>query len=228
MRFSDAIKGLNIFERLLWFFSILTIIISATLLGGNDPLSVCGALIGVTALIFVAKGHILGQILTLIFSIFYGIVSYRFNYFGEMITYMLMTAPMSVVAIVTWSRHPYKESSEVEVAKLSVKKISSMIILTIIVTSLFYFILRFLGNANLGVSTISLTTSFLAVFLTACRSPYYAIAYAANDIVLIILWISASISDIKYISMVACFCVFLINDIYGFINWKRMRSRQNS
>ena len=70
MRFSDAIKGLNIFERLLWFFSILTIIISATLLGGNDPLSVCGSLIGVTALIFVAKGHILGQILTLIFSIF--------------------------------------------------------------------------------------------------------------------------------------------------------------
>ena len=58
------------------------------------------------------------------------------------------------------------------------------------------------------------------------RSPYYAIAYAGNDIVLIVLWVLASIQDISYLPMVLCFVMFFANDIYGFINWKRMRKRQ--
>jgi hypothetical protein len=52
------------------------------------------------------------------------------------------------------------------------------------------------------------------------------LAYALNDIVLIVLWILASIYDMKYISVVVCFVVFLVNDIYGFISWKKMEIRQ--
>ncbi len=68
--------------------------------------------------------------------------------------------------------------------------------------------------------------SLLAVYLTFRRSPYFALAYAANDIVLIVLWVLASMSDMKYISVVICFMAFLVNDIYGFISWQRMKYRQ--
>ena len=70
------------------------------------------------------------------------------------------------------------------------------------------------------------TTSFLAVYLTFRRSPYFALAYAMNDVVLIVLWILASITDISYLSVVICFVVFFVNDMYGFISWKRMEKRQ--
>lgn len=80
---------------------------------------------------------------------------------------------------------------------------------------------------NLIPSTISVTTSFVAVYLTFRRSPYFALSYASNDIVLIILWILASIYDVKYISVVVCFAAFLVNDIYGFVNWRKMKKRQN-
>lgn len=75
-------------------------------------------------------------------------------------------------------------------------------------------------------STISVTTSFLAVYLTFRRSPYFALAYAANDIVLIILWILASLYDIRYVSVVVCFIAFFANDIYGFVSWRKMKTRQ--
>ena len=65
-----------------------------------------------------------------------------------------------------------------------------------------------------------------AVYLTFRRSPYFALAYAANDIVLIVLWILASISDIRYVSVVVCFVAFLFNDVYSFIRWQRMKKRQ--
>lgn len=100
------------------------------------------------------------------------------------------------------------------------------ILLTIVVTGVFYFILKEFHTANLVPSTISVTTSFLAVYLTYRRSEYFALAYAANDIVLIILWGLASMDDSSYLSVLLCFVVFFVNDIYGFINWSRMKKRQ--
>lgn len=101
-----------------------------------------------------------------------------------------------------------------------------MWVATVIVTVIFYFILKYFGTASIIMSTFSVTTSFLAVYLTFRRSPYFALAYAANDIVLIVLWIIASLYDIRYISVVVCFTAFLFNDIYGFISWQKMKKRQ--
>ena len=95
-----------------------------------------------------------------------------------------------------------------------------------VVTFLFYLILKCFNTANIIPSTISVTTSFLAVYLTFRRSPYFALAYAANDIVLIILWILASLYDIRYVSVVVCFIAFFANDIYGFVSWRKMKTRQ--
>ena len=88
----------------------------------------------------------------------------------------------------------------------------------------FYFVLDYFDTANMLPSTVSIATSFLAVYLTARRSPYFALAYALNDIVLIILWVLACFEDISYMSTVICFAAFLLNDLYGFFNWKRCKS----
>ena len=94
------------------------------------------------------------------------------------------------------------------------------------ITAAFWFILEAFHTANLVPSTVSVTTSFLAVYLTFRRSPYFALAYAANDVVLIVLWILATLEDFSYLSVVICFVMFLANDIYGFVNWTRMRRKQ--
>ena len=109
---------------------------------------------------------------------------------------------------------------------ISKKEHAFMWVITLIVTLVFYFILAYFSTANIVPSTLSVTTSFVAVYLTFKRSPYFAIAYALNDIVLIILWTLASFSDIKYLSVVFCFVAFLFNDVYGFISWQRMKARQ--
>ena len=102
-----------------------------------------------------------------------------------------------------------------------------MLFLTIVVTVVFYFILKHFDTANIIPSTISVTTSFMAVYLTFRRCPTFALAYAANDIVLIVLWILASCMDMRNISVVVCFIAFLLNDVYGYISWQRMKKRQS-
>ena len=192
-------------------------------------MTLAASIIGVTSLIFNAKGNPAGQLLMVVFSILYGIISFMFSYYGEMITYLGMTMPMAVFALVSWLRNPYKgKKSEVKVNSVGKKELVFMWIITAIVTVLFYFILKHFNTANIIPSTLSVTTSFVAVYLTFRRSPYFALAYAANDIVLIVLWVLASITDIRYISVVVCFLAFLINDIYGYVSWHKMKIRQSN
>ncbi len=214
-------------EKFLWFISIFFIISSFLIFDRVNYMTLTASLIGVTALIFCAKGNPIGQVLMIIFSAFYGIISYSFRYYGEMMTYIGMSGPMALVSLITWLKNPYEENkSEVKVNTLKSKDIVYMLIFTTIVTIVFYYILKFFNTANLKISTFSITTSFSAVYLTAKRSEYFALAYAINDIVLIGMWIMATLSDISYLSVIICFIVFLVNDIYSFINWKKMKKRQ--
>lgn len=216
-------------ERVLWLSSISLIIISFLLFDRENYLTLAASLIGVTSLIFNAKGNPFGQVLMIIFSILYGIISFSFEYYGEMITYLGMTMPMSVFALISWLKNPYKgNKAEVRVNSVSKKEIVFICVITAIVTVIFYFILKYFNTANLIPGTLSVTTSFIAVYLTFRRSPYFALAYASNDIVLIVLWVLASISDIRYISVVVCFAAFLVNDIYGYISWHKMKLRQQT
>ena len=214
-------------ELALWFGSMMLIITAFVIFDRKEYLTLAASITGVTSLIFSAKGNPFGQFLMIIFSLLYGIISYSFRYFGEMITYLGMTGPMALFSLISWLRNPYKgNKAQVRVNRVRLPEYIFMALLSTAVTVLFYHILRAFSTANLIPSTLSVTTSFIAVYLTFRRSPYYALAYAANDALLIYLWLLASISDSSYISVLVCFAVFLVNDLYGLVCWRRMEKIQ--
>lgn len=215
-------------EWAIWIGSSLVVTVSNLLSGSMDLLTFVATLVGVTSLILAAKGNVWAQILMVVFSILYGIISWRFRYWGEMITYLGMTMPMAIWSTITWIKNPSKENgNEVAIQKLTRKHIVLLFFFCLVVTGGFYFILRLLNTPNILFSTISITTSFLAASLTMLRSSYYALAYAANDIILIILWILASKENPVYISVVVNFVIFFLNDMYGFVSWKNREREQN-
>ncbi len=215
------------FEKLLWLFSFAAVVCSFLMFDRENWINLIASVLGATFLIFLAKGNPIGQFLTIVFSILYAIISYSYAYYGEMITYLGMTAPMALLALIAWLRHPFQgNKAEVEVNSISKKETVFMFALTAVVTVVFYFILSALGNANIIPSTISVTTSFLASYLTFRRNRYYALAYAANDLVLIVLWTLATMTDTHYVPVLVNFIVFAFNDLYGFINWTRMKKKQ--
>lgn len=223
------IGGFTAFEKALWISSVILITASFIIFDRSGYLTLTASLVGVTSLILNVKGNPAGQALMIIFSILYGIISLSFSYYGEMITYLGMTGPMAVLALISWLRNPYGNNrSEVKVNRLKAFEVVFMCILTIAVTAVFYFVLLYFDTANMIPSTISVTTSFLAVYLTFRRSAFFPLAYAANDIVLIVLWILATKENIGYLSVVICFVVFFVNDFYGFISWSKMKRRQES
>ena len=214
-------------EWTLWGGSVCLIVLAFLLFDRVNYLTLAASLIGVTSLLYNAKGNPIGQSLMVVFSGLYGIISYRFAYYGEMLTYVGMTGPMALFALISWLRNPYG-GNRAEVAVDRLRKFEYVLLpfLTVLVTIGFYFILKFFHTANLLPSTLSVTTSFVAVYLTFRRNPFFALAYAANDVILIILWLLAARTDISYLSVVICFVTFLVNDLYGFVCWQKMRRRQ--
>ncbi len=228
MKIHNPFADLTKFEWGLWLFSFTAVLLSFFLTEDGSLLNTLASLIGVTALILLAKGAWQGQVLVIVFAVFYGIISFYFRYYGEMITYLCLTLPLAAMSLVSWLRHPYRNTGEVAVSRLTKKHLAVMLLLTVAITSAFYFLLQALDTANLTVSTLSIATSLVAAFLTFCRSPYFALGYAFNDVVLIVLWVLATIEDLSYLPMVVCFSMFLLNDAYGFISWKRMQRRQEA
>lgn len=221
----NPFRSLTKFEWCLWTGSVVAVT-AAFLIYSTDYLTLIASVIGVTALIFVSKGMVFGQILCVIFAVFYGIVSYFFRYYGEVITYLCMSGPIALMSVISWIKHPFEKSEEVEVNRMTKKQIMIMVILTAGVTGIFYFILKWFGNENLILSTFSIATSFAAAYMTFMRSAYYGVGYAINDVVLVGLWGYATMKNISYMPMMVCFGMFFMNDIYGFVNWQRMKKRQ--
>ena len=187
-----------------WLGSLAVVAVSNFLGGDVDPLTLIAALTGVTALMLAAKGQVFAQYLMIVFCLLYGAISCRFRYWGEMLTYLGMSLPMAVWSAVTWRRNTAHEAgSAVAIRRLTGRD------------------LALLDTPNLGFSILSVATSFLAAALTMLRSSYYGLGYAANDIVLVVLWVLASCEDPAYIPVAVNFGIFLFHDFYGFLSWKK-------
>ena len=227
MKIKEFLNYFTLVEKLIWSISVFLIVSSFLIFGEGSVLTLVASLIGVTALIFLAKGNATGHILMIVFCLFYGTISFTFRYYGEMMTYLGMSLPMCLSALISWVRHPYQKN-QVEIHRVRRKEVLGALILTACVTFVFYYILLWTKTANLIPSTVSIATSFFAASMMFCRSPYFSLAYAANDVILIVLWVLASLQDVSYLSVVVCFVAFLMNDIYAFISWRRMERAQRA
>ena len=222
------LKYFSIFEWILWLGSIITVVIFFIVLKNPEWLYLVTTITGITSLIFLSKGNLVGLILSTIFSVFYVIVAINYRYYSEIITYSFMTLPITILSLIQWIKNPFKgNKSEVQVARLEKETYVNIVVAGAAISIIFYFVLTWLNTPNLIFSTISIFTSFVASYLSLKRSPFYALAYAANDIVLIVLWALATVKDLSYLAIVICFASFFANDIYGFFNWNRMLKRQS-
>ena len=225
MNIIKSASDLTKIQKTIWLTSILLISASFILAGSSDYLTLAASLVGATALIFVGKGDAVGQFLTIVFALLYAVISFQCRYYGEMITYVGMTLPSAAVAMINWLKNRYSER-EVKVAHVNKTCWLILSISAAAVTVVMGKVLEYFGTANLLFSTLSVTTSYFASMLTILRSPYYAVAYSLNDVILIVLWVLATMENLSYLPMIACFMVFLVNDLYGFMNWQRMKQRQ--
>ena len=121
-------------ELALWAGSVAAVLAAFLMFDRSSWITLLASLIGVTSLIFAAKGHPAAQAMAIVFALLYGAISWGFAYYGEMITYLGMSMPMAVFSLVSWLRHPSDKKDEVKVNHLKAPEFVFMAFLTIAVT----------------------------------------------------------------------------------------------
>lgn len=206
----------------------LIVIISIFIFFEKNLLSFICSFVGCFAIFFLAKGFFFAPCFNVIYDILYIILSYTQNYFGEAIIYLVMTLPIDFYSVFSWRKNKNGDSEIIKINKLSKKEWGFFWVGTIILTIGFYFILKFLNTSELIISTISFVTSAMAGYFLIRRSNFYSLAYALNDLVLIILWLMSVIKiSPSYLPTVINFCCSFIIDTYGFINLQIEVKKQN-
>lgn len=226
--FEKVFKYFTKREWLIWIGSIL--IISIFFFANKDKnwIVYIASLIGASALIFTAKANPVSNLLFVAFSILYAYNSYITSYFGEVFNFLCINMVLAIISYISWIKNLNKSNkSETTINNLSKKNIVLSLIISIFVTFVMFFVLKYLGTSNLIISTLSVGTNFFASTLMIQRCSYFSIVYAFNDIIVIILWSIASMEDISNLPNIIYFIITFINDIYIFFNWKKIKEKQN-
>ncbi len=223
------LKNWNWFEIVFLALSLIGLSLCFAFTPDRNWFSYVVSLVGVVSVMTVAKGLVFAPFINIAYNIIYSIISVLQHYYGEAIIYIGLMIPIAVASIVSWLRNKNKENtSTVQVNKIKGIEYLYLFIGAICATVAFYFLLRALNTSELIISTLSLITSVVASYLILRRCSYYALAFVANDIILIVLWTMVVInSGIAFLPTALSFGIFLINDIYGFIHWKIQERKQN-
>lgn len=220
----------NLFEILLLTVSLTATMVVFCLGKEKNPFSLCSSLFGIVCVIFTAKGNPVAQYLSILFAIFYSVVAYQSRYYGEMLIYLFLMIPIHLACIVSWVRGRLDpDSAEVRINALCAKEYLLLAVGDVLVTFAFYFLLRALHTEELVVSTVSLVSSVSAAYLMLRRSEYYAVCFIVNDLILLVLWgLQIFRNGTAALPTFLTFVVFLINDAYGFIAWRKRKREQNA
>lgn len=203
----------------------LALIITMSICFKASWISAVTGIFGLSCVIFAAKGKVIGIFFTWVMIVFYCILSFQNKYYGEVFINICMMFPMTIIQLVAWLKNLGKDYV-VKVNSITKKEIIIVCCVAVVAFVAFYFILRALGTSQLIFSTISIVTSILATYFQSRRSKYGFLAFLANDLVLCVLWLLATLEDIKNISMLVAVILYVICDVYGFISWGVMQKRQ--
>ncbi len=211
--------------ELIFYIAGLALIITMSICFGASWMSAVTGIFGLSCVLFAAKGKIIGIFFTWVMIVFYSILSYKNKYYGEVFINLCMMFPMTIIQLISWLKNLGKDYV-VKVNSITKKEIIIVCSAAALAFVAFYFILRALNTSQLIFSTISIVTSVLATYFQSRRSKYGFLAFLVNDAVLCVLWLFATLEDIKNVAMLTAVALYVVSDIYGFISWGILQKRQ--
>lgn len=180
--------------------------------------------------VLLAKGKVWGHMIGVIATLLYIVVSIQVAYYGEVLLSAVITIPMSIWAFVEWFKNKRIDKAQGEVVVVKAVSIKELLILLISQVALFpalYFLLKVFNTEFLAVSTLSVSANIIATWLLIRRSDFNWFVWVANSLITLSLWLYLTIvKDLSYITLAIMALFLFVNNIYGFVNWQRLKRSQ--
>lgn len=186
---------------------------------------------GMLCVVLVAKGKISNYYFGIVQTATYAYIAYGYGLYGEAMLNGLFYFPVQFIGIYLWSKNKTKhgvKGEDVSVKSLTKSGWVTTMVTIMIFTIAYGFFLKYLGGNNVWTDSATNVLSVTAQILMLKRFAEQWLLWIAVNVLSIFLWLSALISQGgNDFSMLVMWSAFLVNSIYGYINWRKLYRKQS-
>lgn len=228
------LKNWTLFEKV-WMITATAIILGLSLLWKDTTIGFIASISGIWCVILVAKGKLSSYFFGVINAITYGYVAHSYGLIGEAQLNWYFYLPLQVVGFVLWYYNSkqseklgieFKNGQEIQAKKLSFKK--WLILIPSVLASYFgySYYLNDIGSNFAGLDALAVVLSVFAQILMMLRYTEQWLLWIVINVITVALWFFVLLTHGgNDWSMLALWIAFLVNSVYGYINWNKI-SRQ--
>jgi nicotinamide mononucleotide transporter len=199
----------------------------------DSLLGLISSITGMLCVVLVAKGKISNYYFGIIQTSTYAYIAYTYGLYGEAMLNGLFYFPVQFIGIYMWRKSRLKETESVKGEDIPVQRLSNngwLKLLAIVAISIvaYGFFLKYLGGNSVWIDSATNVLSIAAQILMLKRFAEQWALWISVNVLSIILWFGALVSTGgNDISMLVMWSAFLVNSIYGYINWTKMSKKQD-
>lgn len=214
------IKSFKKNELFLFFLVIFTTVI-ISVFSKDSKIALINAICGMSYTFFAGYGKVYCFLIGLIGTFCYCYLSYKNGFFGNLLLYGLYYFPMQVLGIFKWKKNLKKDKNEIIKTKLSKKERIIYLFFGVLLSCLFYFVLKYVGDKNPFMDSFSTIFSIIGMLLTVKRCIEQWYVWFFVNLTSFLMWLYAVINGTNCISTVVMWGVYLFLAVYFLKMWKK-------
>lgn len=212
--------GWGKWERIFFPIGILIIIIISFVMK-DSKVALVSAVCGISYSILAGKGKISCYLFGLCGTFCYSYISFKNALYGNLALYVLYYFPMQVLGIFKWKKHLKKDVQEIVKTKLSNKERSVYLIFAVILSLITYFILKYLGDLNPLIDSITSVFSVIGLILTVKRCIEQWYVWFIVNALSTVMWVEAYLNGSNCFATILMWAVYLVLSVYFLYTWNK-------
>lgn len=229
------LKNWTLFEKV-WMITATVIILGLSLLWKDTTVGFIASISGIWCVILVAKGKLSSYFFGVINAITYGYVAYSYGLMGEAQLNWYFYLPLQVVGFVLWYRNSkqseklgveFKNGQEIQAKKLNFK--NWLILIPSVLAAYFgySYYLNDIGSNFAGLDALAVVLSIFAQILMMLRYTEQWLLWIVINVITVALWFFVLLTHGgNDWSMLVMWIAFLVNSVYGYINWNKISKQE--
>jgi nicotinamide mononucleotide transporter len=213
-----------------WLFTFTLINIYLFFAWSDSLLGLISSISGMLCVVLVAKGKIANYYFGIVQTLTYAYIAYGYGLYGEVMLNALFYFPVQFIGIYMWNKNKTEhgvKGEDVRISSLTRKGWFYTLVSIIILTIGYGFFLKYLGGNLVWTDSATNVLSIAAQILMLKRYTEQWLLWISVNVLSIFLWLGALISQGgNDFSMLVMWSAFLVNSIYGYVNWRKLSIKQ--
>jgi len=182
--------------------------------------------------VFAAKGKIATFYVGLIQAGTYAYISYGYGLYGEAMLNAFFYFPVQFVGLYMWMKHAKNKEKAVNGEDVYAKRLTKkqwLIFVPIVLVAIvaYAFALHEINAQQVRLDSAAVVLSIAAQLLMLGRFAEQWILWIAVNVLTISLWVATLIqSGGNDWALVAMWTAFLVNSVYGYVNWRKLSKKE--